>query len=212
MSSFRGWWENNSILKKVPFTEYFKALGITILIAVFLKVFVIQTYNIPTESMRETLDVGDYLVVNKFIYGIKTPFMKNGFFAFRQPQKSDVVVFKYPVDRSKHFIKRLIGMPGDIVEGKDKNIYVNGVLQNENYIIHKEGNLNPTTHPQRDTFGPVRVPANSYFMMGDNRDQSQDSRFWGVVPKEDVIGLALFKYWSFDRYLPRWKNIGTWIK
>lgn len=211
MGRFKAWWQKNEYLKKVPFTEYFRALVITLLIAGFLKVFVIQTYNIPTESMCDTLSVGDYLVVNKFIYGIKIPFSKIRLFAYREPQRSDVVVFKYPVDKSRHFIKRVVGMPGDTIEGRDKNIYLNGCLFEEKYVVHKDRILNPAEHPQRDTFGPIKVPQGKYFLLGDNRDFSQDARFWGVVANDDFVGLALFKYWSFDKYLPRWKNIGRWV-
>lgn len=212
MGRFREWWEHNEHLKKIPLTEYIQALVITVLIAGFLKTFVIQTYNIPTSSMESTLDVGDYLVVNKFIYGIKIPFTSHVIFPCRDPERSDIVVFKYPVDKSRHFIKRVVGLPGDIIEGRDKKIYLNGVLYNENSAIHKAHDINPPEHPQRDTFGPIKVPEKCFFMLGDNRDFSQDSRFWGVVPKENIIGLALFKYWSFDKYLPRWRNIGRFIE
>jgi signal peptidase I len=129
----------------------------------------------------------------------------------RDPKRGDVLVFKYPEDRSKDFIKRLIGVPGDEIMVRDKRVYVNGTIYQNPHEVHKDPQIQPRT--VRDNFGPVRVPANSYFMMGDNRDNSYDSRFWGFVPKVDVVGLAVIKYWSWDqsRWLPRWERIGKLI-
>jgi signal peptidase I len=163
--------------------------------------------------MEDTLAIGDHLLVNKFIYGTKLPFSDKRLLTLRDPRRGDVIVFEYPEDPSKDFIKRVIGTPGDVVEGKDKKVYVNGKPYENPHEIHKEKDIIPKEMNPRDTFGPVKVPPNSYFMMGDNRDRSYDSRFWGFVSRDKIKGLAFIKYWSWDkdRFRPRFGNIGRLI-
>jgi len=179
----------------------------------FIRTCVIQPFKIPSESMLDTLVIGDCLFVNKFIYGIKVPFTDLRLPHLRVPQRGDVVVFRYPVDPSQDFIKRLIGVPGDTIEIRGKKVYVNGTLYQNPHELHKDPNILPRELTVRDNFGPVQVPAGSYFMMGDNRDNSLDSRFWGFVPEKDIVGPAFIKYWSWDndKWLPRWNRIGRLI-
>ena len=163
--------------------------------------------------MEDTLLVGDRLLVNKFIYGIRVPFTDLRLPMLRAPKQGDVVVFKYPQDRSKDYIKRVIGVPGDEIQIRNKQVYVNGIAYENLHEVHKDPEILPATSSQRDSFGPVRVPAGSYFVMGDNRDSSYDSRFWGFVSRDKIKGLAFIKYWSWDRekFRPRFGNIGTLI-
>jgi len=163
--------------------------------------------------MENTLLVGDYLVANKFLYGLRIPWSGKRVLPIREPKRGDVVIFKYPPDPSQDFIKRLVGMPGDVIEIRDKKVYVNGELYKEPKEIHTDPNILPASAGPRDQFGPVTVPEGSYFMMGDNRDESYDSRFWGFVKKEDILGIAMVKYWSWvpGTWRVRWENLGTII-
>jgi len=190
--------------------EYVESILWAVVLALIIRTCVVQSFKIPSGSMEDTLVIGDCLLVNKFIYGIRVPFSDLRLPGLRVPQRGDVVVFKFPEDRSKDFIKRLIGVPGDEIQVRDKRVYVNGTLYQNPHEVHKDPKTLPRESAPRDDFGPVRVPANAYFMMGDNRDNSYDSRFWGFVPKTDVVGLAFIKYWSWDqsRWLPRWQRIG----
>jgi signal peptidase I len=164
--------------------------------------------------MTDTLLVGDCLFVNKFIYGIKVPLTHLRLPALRKPQRNDVMVFQFPLDRSQDYIKRVVGVPGDTIEIKDKKVYVNGVLFSNPHAVNKDSKVLPRELSVRDNFGPVKVPVKSYFVMGDNRDNSFDSRFWGFVPDDDIVGLAFMKYWSWDKdkWLPRWQRIGRPIE
>jgi signal peptidase I len=173
----------------------------------------VQAFKIPSGSMEDTLAIGDHLLVNKFIYGTKVPFSNKRILKIRDPQRGDVIVFEYPEDPSKDFIKRVIGTPGDVVEEKDKQVFVNGKPYLNPHEVHKEKDIIPKEMNPRDTFGPVKVPANSYFVMGDNRDRSYDSRFWGFVSNDKIKGLAFIKYWSWDRekFRPRFGSIGKLI-
>jgi signal peptidase I len=193
--------------------EYVESILWAIVLALVIRTCVIQSFKIPSGSMEDTLIIGDCLLVNKFIYGIKIPFTDLRLPAVRDPKRGDVLVFKFPEDRSKDFIKRLIGVPGDEIMVRDKRVYVNGAPYQNPHEVHKDSQTLPREATVRDNFGPVRVPAGSYFMMGDNRDNSYDSRFWGLVPKNDLVGLAVIKYWSWDqdRWLPRWQRIGKLI-
>jgi signal peptidase I len=163
--------------------------------------------------MEDTLAIGDHILVNKFIYGTKVPFTDTRFLKIRDPKRGDVMVFEYPEDPSKDFIKRVIGTPGDTVEVKDKKVYVNGKLYENPHEVHKEQDLFPKEQNPRDNMGPVKVPADSYFMMGDNRDRSYDSRFWGFVKSDKIKGLAFIKYWSWDNqnFRVRWRSIGKLV-
>ena len=181
--------------------------------ACLLRVLVLQSYKSTTRYMGETLAVGDYFLVNKFIYGRKIPFTDTRFFGIREPRRGDVIVFEYPEDPGKDFVMRVVGIPGDSVEGTDKKVYVNGQLYINPHEIHREKDVVPREQNPRDNFGPVRVPANALFVMGDNRDRSFDSRFWGCLPYGRIKGLAFIKYWSWDpeQQRIRWGDIGKRI-
>ena len=201
------------VKQKSLIREYAESIIIAILLALVIRTYLVQAFKIPSGSMEDTLAIGDHLLVNKFIYGTKLPFSDKRLLTLRDPRRGDVIVFEYPEDPSKDFIKRVIGTPGDVVEGKDKKIYVNGTPYENPHEVHKEKDIIPKEMNPRDTFGPVKVPPNSYFMMGDNRDRSYDSRFWGFVSRDKIKGLAFIKYWSWDkdRFRPRFGSIGKLI-
>ncbi|HOJ51854.1 MAG TPA: signal peptidase I, partial [Syntrophales bacterium] len=157
--------------------------------------------------------VGDHLLVNKFIYGVKIPFIRRTIIPVMEPKRGDVVVFIYPEDRSKDFIKRVIAVAGDTVEIRNKKIFLNGKLYTDQYGVYVDNFVIPATVQPRDNFGPVTVPPGKIFVMGDNRDQSYDSRFWGYVDLRDVLGKAFIIYWSWDRdnMGVRWSRIGKII-
>lgn len=198
--------------EKSKLREYTESILWALVIAFVIRSCVIQTFKIPSGSMEDTLLIGDYLVVNKFIYGIKVPFTDTRIFRIRPPERGDVMVFEFPEDRSKDFIKRVIGVPGDTVEVRNKVVYVNGMPYRNPHEVHKDPMLLPREMSPRDNFGPVTVPPGSYFMMGDNRDRSYDSRFWGFVTDGEIVGEAMFKYWSWDdSWWVRWNRIGRGI-
>jgi signal peptidase I len=199
--------------KKHIVREYAESIIVAVILALIIRTFIVQAFKIPSGSMEDTLAIGDHLLVNKFIYGMKIPFTDTRFWKLRDPRRGDVMVFEYPEDPSKDFIKRVIGTPGDTVEVKDKKVYVNGQLYENPHEVHKEKDLFPKEQNPRDNMGPVKVPADSYFMMGDNRDRSYDSRFWGFVKSDKIKGLAFIKYWSWDNehFRVRWRNIGKLI-
>lgn len=190
--------------------EYAESILIAALLALVIRTFVVQAFKIPSGSMEDTLAIGDHLLVNKFIYGSKIPFTDSRVLKIRDPRRGDVIVFEYPEDPSKDFIKRVIGTPGDEIEVRDKKVFVNGTHYVNPHEVHKEKEIIPREQNPRDNFGPVKVPAGSLFVMGDNRDRSYDSRFWGVVKFEKIKGLAFIKYWSWDRenWSVRWSRIG----
>lgn len=194
--------------------EYVKSIGIAILIALFIRAYIVQAFKIPSGSMVPTLLVGDHLLVNKFIYGINPPFSEKKILIFETPKRGDIIVFKYPEDPDRDFIKRVIAVEGDVVEGKNKKIYVNGIELKEPYVRHADSSIHPRELDPRDNFGPIKVPPGKVFVMGDNRDQSYDSRFWGFVDLKDVKGKALIIYWSWDSdsHKPRLGRIGKIIK
>jgi signal peptidase I len=187
--------------------ENIQAILIAVVLALFIRAFVVQAFKIPSGSMLETLQIGDHILVNKFIYGTHIPFTDLSIAPVRKPERGDIVVFKYPLDEKRDFIKRLIGIPGDTIEIKNKIVFVNGKELMDPYVDHRDGNIIPG---KRDNFGPVTVPEGSYFVMGDNRDGSFDSRFWGYVKEDEVVGKALIIYWSWDREKtrPRLTRIG----
>jgi signal peptidase I len=196
---------------KSKLREYVEAILLAIVIAFFIRTFVVQAYKIPSGSMKPTLLIGDHILVSKFNYGIKLPFIRSTLIPVGSPKRGDIVVFIYPEDRSKDFIKRLVGLPGDTVEVRDKQIILNGEPWKENYGVHSDGLVIPRAVQPRDNFGPVKVPEGKLFVMGDNRDESYDSRFWGFVDMKDVLGKALIIYWSWNNedYSVRWSRIGT---
>jgi len=190
-----------TIKKKSTFREYAEAAAIAVLLALFIRTFVVQAFKIPSGSMEPTLLVGDHILVNKFIYGIKIPFIRSTLVPISEPSRGDVIVFIYPVDKSKDFIKRVIGLPGDTIRIEGKRIFINGKLYDDKHGFYHPASMggNPGNSPG---FGPVTVPPDSYFVMGDNRDQSWDSRSWGFVPEASIKGKALIIYWSW----PHWKR------
>jgi signal peptidase I len=170
---------------------------------------VVQAFKIPSGSMIETLTVGDHILVNKFLYGVKIPFTDEILIPVGKPRRGDVIVFKYPQDESKDFIKRVIGEPGDVVEIRNKQVYVNQKSLDEPYAIHQDAVVYTREAQPRDYYGPITVPQDSYFVMGDNRDHSMDSRYWGFVKLNKIKGKAFLIYWSWDKshYWVRWKRI-----
>ncbi len=198
--------------------EYVESLLIAALIALVVRSFVVQAFKIPSSSMEPTLLIGDHLLVNRLSYSMKVPFTDIVILNLGKPERGDVVVFRYPVDRSKDFIKRVIAKEGDVVEIKDKVVYVNGTRVSDPHAYFAEDNLIPGFFSQRDNFGPVTVPKDSYFCLGDNRDRSLDSRFWGFVKREELVGRALVIYFSWNgraedilHYI-RWERIGKLIR
>jgi len=195
--------------------EYAQAIFIALLLALFIRTFFVQAYKIPSGSMIKTLLIGDHILVNKMAYGIRNPVTRSSWARFGTPKRGDVIVFIYPLDRSKDFIKRVIGVGGDTVEIRNKKVYVNGKLfPDPPGVQHTDPRIFPASLQPRDNFGPVKVPKGYLFVMGDNRDQSYDSRFWGFVPVKDVRGKALIIYWSWDNpdFRPRLGRIGTIIR
>ena len=184
--------------------EYLEVLLITLIFAVFARTFAVQAFKIPTGSMEENLLIGDHILVNKFIYGGSWSPLEAAVLPLHPIRRGDVVVFKFPEDPERDFIKRCIGLPGDEIEIVDKAVFVNGQKIDDQSYAYR---LDPRTYPRsvflhdsyrdRDNFGPTTVPAGHYFFMGDNRDNSNDSRFWGPVPADFIKGRAFLIYWSF---------------
>ena len=174
--------------------EYAEALIIALILALFIRTFVVQAFKIPSGSMLDTLLIGDHLLVTKFKYGVKVPFTDTVLIPVSDPQHEDIIVFEFPVDPSKDFIKRIIGVPGDVIEIRDKQVYRNGERIREFYVQHTDPDV---VAGPRDNYGPVDVPPGKYFVMGDNRDESLDSRFWGFVDRDAIIGKAWRIYWSW---------------
>lgn len=185
--------------KKHVLREYAEAIVVALILALFIRAFVVQAFKIPSGSMKDTLLIGDYILVNKFIYGIKMPFTEGEIVDFGDPERQDIVVFIYPMDPSKDFIKRVIGEPGDTVKIVDKTVYVNGEALAEPYKRHTDDTILPASVSPRDNMGPVTVPPGHLFVMGDNRDESYDSRFWKFVEISKVKGRAFIIYWSWNR-------------
>jgi len=197
--------------KKGIFREYFEAILIAIILALLIRTFIVQAFKIPSGSMKPTLLVGDHILVNKFIYGVKFPFVKTTLIPITDPERGDIVVFKFPEDPKKDFIKRVIGIPGDIVEIRNKKVYLNHKPMEDNYGTYLDPHVIPGSARPRDNFGPVTVPAQSIFVMGDNRDHSYDSRFWGFVDLSMLKGKAFIIYWSWNKENSgiRWGRLGS---
>jgi signal peptidase I len=202
------------IKSKSKFVEYAEAIIIAILIAFFIRTFIVQAFKIPSGSMKPTLLIGDHILVNKFIYGVKIPFIRKNLISISEPKRGDVIVFIYPEDRSKDFIKRVIGVGGDTIEIRNKKIFLNGLPFQDTHGVYVDDFIIPGTIQPRDNFGPVTVPKDAVFTMGDNRDQSYDSRFWGVVDLKDVLGKAFIMYWSWNRedHNVRWSRLGRLVR
>ena len=190
--------------KKSILREYFESIVIAVILAFFIRTFVVQAFKIPTGSMENNLLIGDHLLVNKFTFGPTMASVERTVLPIGTVKRRDVIVFKYPEEPDRDFIKRVIGLPGDTVELKQKRVYINGSPLDEPYVhflqppsagsdVHEV-----TSFDLRERYGPVTVPPNEYFVMGDNRDNSQDSRYWGFLPRDYIKGKALLIYWSYE--------------
>ena len=212
--------------------EYTEAIIVAMLLAFAIRVFIVQAFKIPSGSMIPTLLIGDHILVSKLSYGLQWPadcrvkmalppatcYTTRNLIMFEPPQRGDVIVFRYPEDEEKDFIKRIVGLPGDVVQVHSKIVYVNGaVVADQAYTQRVDPGIIDHVINPRDNFGPVTVPEHSYFVMGDNRDQSLDSRFWGYVREEKIRGRALRIYWSWSgqgswQDWVRWERIGKAIR
>jgi len=238
--------QHREMLKKNPAREWVELVVSIIVVVFFIRLAVVEAFRIPTSSMEDTMLVGDFLLVNKFVYGVRSPdwvgvpFTRMGFFvpffrlpSIKEPKPGDVIVFRYPRDPNLSYIKRLIAVEGQTVEIRDKQVYIDGVaFENPTHskfissLTMPAGSIDPQIYPtnltrrNKDNYGPVTVPEGQLFVMGDNRDNSQDSRYWGFLPREKVIGKALVIYFSWDKFMPfsklhkkiRWDRIGNLIK
>ena len=196
--------------KKSVLRENIEAIVIAFLIAIVIRTFAVQAFKIPSGSMLSTLQIGDHILVNKIILGtpVDIPFTNINLFrmpGIREPKRGDIVVFKYPEDPKRDFIKRVIAVGGDVVESKDKTVFVNTSKLIEPYVQHVDMLVKPRIMDKRDNFGPITVPKGMVFVMGDNRDQSYDSRFWGFVDETQIKGKAMIIYWS-------WDSDKTWVR
>jgi len=198
------------IKEKSIVREYAEAIIVALLLAFFIRTFVVQAFKIPSGSMIPTLLIGDHILVNKFGYGVKNPLNGDVWIAAGDPQRHDVIVFQYPQNPSLDFIKRVVGVAGDRVEIVQKKVLVNGEPFSEPNAVNLEEDILPSP---RDNMSPITVPPGSVFVMGDNRDNSHDSRFWGFVDLKAIKGKAFILYWSWDRenFTVRWKRLGNII-
>ncbi len=224
--------------KRSLYKEWIEPFLIAAVVALFIRQFIVEAFKIPSGSMIPTLTIGDHLLVNKFIYGPRIPFTDSRLFTWKEPKRGDIIVFKYPQDESKNFIKRVIGLPGDkiqIISGRltindqpvsltpvgppaDQTVEAGQMYGKPMFFEEQLGAVKHTLQyfhdQQSENFGPRVVPQDSVFVMGDNRDNSQDSRFWGFVKYNKILGRALIIYWSWDgddRWV-RWERIGTLIR
>lgn len=203
--------------KKSQLRDWSEALIVAAILALIIRTFVVQAFKIPSGSMEDTLLIGDHLLVSKFTYGLQVPFIEDRIFTIRDPERGDIIVFEFPEDKDKSyfkrrdFIKRVVGLPGDTVEIRNKSVYVNGKRHLTPEAVYKDSNVTPGP---RDNMRPITIPADNYFVMGDNRDRSYDSRFWRFVDRSAIKGVAFIKYWSWDKekFMPRWGRIGRPIK
>ena len=224
------------------FWEWTKVFQIAVLAFLLIRTFLVEAFKIPSGSMEHTLLVGDFLLVNKLVYGAEVPFTHARLPKIRTPQINDVIVFDYPRDLTKNFVKRLVGLPGDTVEMRDGVLFRNGARISEDYVertdldydspeeefawqrqylVRRPGSTSSAYHPSRNNWGPLVVPGKSYFVLGDNRDNSLDSRYWGFVADSLVKGQPFVIYYSYapdtvDRlgWLThiRWNRLGERIK
>jgi signal peptidase I len=221
-----------SMSKKSVIREWAEAISIAIILAFTIRVFVVQAFKIPSGSMIPTLLIGDHILVSKVAYGIQLPadcdlhlsfppmtcYTTKTLINFGEPQRGDIIVFRYPRDEDKDFIKRVIGLPGDNIEIRNKIVHINNQpLRDQEYTQRIDPGMIDGEISERDNFGPIIVPQDSYFVMGDNRDQSLDSRFWGFVKIDKIKGKAFLSYWSWNGQgswtdLVRWERIGKVIR
>ena len=190
--------------KKSVVREYFESVVIAVILALFVRTWVVQAFKIPTGSMENNLLIGDHLLVNKFVFGPSETGAERTLLPVGTIKRRDIIVFKYPEDPERDFIKRVIGLPGETVEVREKKVYINGTALDEPYVHFLAPPSAPselhevTSFDVRERFGPVTVPADQYFMMGDNRDNSADSRYWGFLRRDYIKGKALVIYWSYQ--------------
>jgi signal peptidase I len=200
--------------RKSLIREYAEAIVVAVVLALVIRAFVVQAFTIPSGSMMDTLLVGDYILVNKFLYGAEVPLTDLRLPALREPRRGDIIVFKYPNDETRDFIKRIVAVGGETVQVKDNRVLVNGEGIDEGYVRPGSVPAVPSDHCRYE-YGcqPTVVPAGAYFVMGDNRDNSQDSRYWGFVKREKIRGKAFIIYWSWnsDRHWLRWRRLGHWL-
>ncbi len=200
--------------QKSTLREYFESIVIAVILALFIRTFVVQAFKIPTGSMENNLLIGDHLLVNKFVLGPSASGLEKAVLPLGTIKRGDVVVFKYPEEPERDFIKRIIGLPGDTLQLKQKKVYINGTPLEEPYVHFLEqpgsGSLSEVTSLDvRENYGPVTVPADHYFAMGDNRDNSADSRYWGFLPRDYVKGKALLIYWSYESEREDYEDTGA---
>jgi signal peptidase I len=190
--------------RKSTVREYFESIVIAVILALFIRTFVVQAFKIPTGSMENNLLIGDHLLVNKFVFGPSESRIERAILPMGTIKRGDVIVFKYPEEPDRDYIKRVIGLPGETVEMKNKKIFINGVPLDEPYVHFLEPPSTETDVHEvtsidvRERYGPITVPPNQYFVMGDNRDNSQDSRYWGFLQRDYIKGKALLIYWSYE--------------
>lgn len=199
------------MMRKSVAREYYEAILVAFILALFVRTFVFENFKIPSGSMEDNLLIGDHLVVNKFIFAGNHGTFLHRLLPYRSPRRGDVVVFKFPEDPRRDFIKRCVAVAGDTVEIRGKELYINGELQIEPMVVHKDPRtfddspLIPASNRIRDNFGPMTVPEGTIFCLGDNRDNSLDSRFWGPVPLTYVKGRAVLIYWSYETARDDWQ-------
>lgn len=205
--------ETRETSRKSVFREYAEAIIIALILALIIRTFVVQAFKIPSGSMEPTLLVGDHLLVSKFIYGVRNPFTGEVWIDLREPRRYEVVVFRYPRNPSQDYIKRVIGLPGETVEIRDKTVYVDGQRIDDPRAVFRDDEVLPAARQPRDNFGPVTVGPEELFVMGDNRDNSHDGRFWGMVETQALRGKAFILYWSWDHEerRVRWHRLGQGI-
>jgi signal peptidase I len=186
--------------KKSTAREYFESIVIAVILALFIRTWVVQAFKIPTGSMENNLLVGDHLLVDKFVFAPASSALERALLPVREVKRGDVIVFKYPMEPERDFIKRVIGLPGETLELKKKVVYINGQPLKEDYVhfLVPIGAGGFESMDKRDDYGPVTVPEGYYFAMGDNRDNSQDSRWWGFLSRDYIKGKALMVYWSYE--------------
>ncbi len=205
----------SEIKQKSVARDWIEALAVAFVIAMIIRAFVLQAYRIPSSSMEDTLLKGDHILATKYNYGVTVPFTTRKILgADKVPNRGDIVIFTFPGNHAMDFVKRVIGLPGDIVEVREKNVYING----QPFKIPYEKHTDPFILTQgqgmvRDNFGPIKVEPGTCFVMGDNRDQSYDSRFWGFVPVQNIKGKAFVIYFSWDsaKHWIRFGRIGDII-
>jgi len=210
----------SNLHKKGKLREWCESLAGTIIFVLLFTTFVAQATQVPTESMKPTILVGDHFFLDKIAFPGNFPAAVRPYLPRRSIRRGDIIAFKSPVDAKIPFVKRVIGEPGDTVELREKTLYVNGEPIDEPYKIHVDSGIyrtdswTPHELSVRDNYGPVVVPPDSFFVMGDNRDNSQDSRYWGFVHRDAIIGKPLFVYWSYeaDPYIPTEQTFKEWVE